>query len=125
MVDAALTGQAEEAKRVVVVGASGELDGAVVTHRDPRWFPDPERFDPERFLPAAKEARPRFAYFPFGGGPRVCIGEGFAWMEGVLVLAAIARRWRLRLVPDQRVVPAPSITLRPRNGISMVLERRG
>jgi cytochrome P450 len=96
-----------------------------VTHRDPRWFPDPERFDPERFLPAAKEARPRFAYFPFGGGPRVCIGEGFAWMEGVLVLAAIARRWRLRLVPGQTIVPAPSITLRPRGGIRMILERRG
>jgi len=96
-----------------------------VTHRDPRWFPDPHRFDPERFLPAAKEARPKFAYFPFGGGPRVCIGEGFAWMEGVLVLAAIARRWRLRLVPGPTIVPAPSITLRPRGGIRMVLERRG
>jgi len=95
-----------------------------VTHRDPRWFPDPERFDPERFLPAAKEARPRFAYFPFGGGPRVCIGEGFAWMEGVLALAAIARRWRLRLAPGQEIVPAPSITLRPRDGIRMLLERR-
>ena len=96
-----------------------------VTHRDPRWFPDPERFDPERFRASAKEARPRFAYFPFGGGPRVCIGEGFAWMEGILVLAAIARRWRLRLAPDQDIVPAPSITLRPRDGIRMVLERRG
>jgi cytochrome P450 len=96
-----------------------------VTHRDPRWFPDPERFDAERFLPAAKEARPRFAYFPFGGGPRVCIGEGFAWMEGVLVLAAIARRWRLRLAPGQEIVPAPSITLRPRDGIRMRLEKRG
>ena len=96
-----------------------------VTHRDARWFPDPERFDPERFGPAAKEARPKFAYFPFGGGPRVCIGEGFAWMEGVLVLAAIARRWRLRLAPGQEIVPAPSITLRPRDGIRMILERRG
>ncbi|HYX19646.1 MAG TPA: cytochrome P450, partial [Thermoanaerobaculia bacterium] len=96
-----------------------------VTHRDQRWFPEPERFDPERFLPAAKEARPRFAYFPFGGGPRVCIGEGFAWMEGVLVLAAIARRWRLHLAKDQEIVPAPSITLRPRDGIRMILERRG
>ncbi len=95
-----------------------------VTHRDPRWFPEPERFDPERFLPEAKEARPRFAYFPFGGGRRVCIGEGFAWMEGVLVLAAIARRWRLRLAPGQEIVPAPSITLRPRDGIRMTLERR-
>ncbi len=96
-----------------------------VTHRDARWFPDPKRFDPERFGPAAKEARPKFAYFPFGGGPRVCIGEGFAWMEGVLVLAAIARRWRLRLAPGQEIVPAPSITLRPRDGIRMILERRG
>jgi len=96
-----------------------------VTHRDPRWFPDPGRFDPERFRPEAKEARPRFSYFPFGGGPRVCIGEGFAWMEGVLVLAAIARRWRLRLAPGQAIVPAPSITLRPRDGIRIVLERRG
>jgi cytochrome P450 len=95
-----------------------------VTHRDPRWFPDPERFDPERFDLAAKEARPKFAYFPFGGGPRVCIGEGFAWMEGVLVLAAIARRWRLRLAAGQEIVPAPSITLRPRNGIRMILEPR-
>jgi cytochrome P450 len=90
-----------------------------VTHRDPRFFPDPERFDPERWTPEAKEARPKFSYFPFGGGPRVCIGEGFAWMEGVLVLAAIARKWRLRPAEDREVVPAPSITLRPKGGIKM------
>ena len=95
-----------------------------VTHRDPRYFPDPERFDPERWTPEAKEARPKFSYFPFGGGPRVCIGEGFAWMEGVLVLAAIARRWRLRLAEDRLVVPAPSITLRPKGGIRMRLVAR-
>ena len=95
-----------------------------VTHRDPRYFPDPERFDPERWRPEAREARPKFSYFPFGGGPRVCIGEGFAWMEGVLVLAAVARRWRLRLLPGHRIVPAPSITLRPRHGLRMTLERR-
>jgi cytochrome P450 len=95
-----------------------------VTHRDPRFFPDPERFDPERFRPEAKEARPKFSYFPFGGGPRVCIGEGFAWMEGVLLLASIARRWRMRLSPGHRVVPAPSITLRPRHGMRMSIESR-
>jgi cytochrome P450 len=95
-----------------------------VTHRDPRYFPDPERFDPERWRPEAKEARPKFSYFPFGGGPRVCIGEGFAWMEGILILAAVARRWRLLLEPGQSIVPAPGITLRPRHGIRMQLEQR-
>jgi cytochrome P450 len=95
-----------------------------VTHRDPRYFPDPERFDPERWTPKAKEARPKFSYFPFGGGPRVCIGEGFAWMEGVLVLATLARSWRLHLAEDRPVVPAPSITLRPKGGIRMRLEAR-
>ena len=112
------------------IGGYGVPKGSIVvacqwvTHRDPRYFPDPERFDPERWTPEAKEARPRFSYFPFGGGPRVCIGEGFAWMEGVLVLAAIARRWRLRPAEDRPVVPAPSITLRPKGGIRMRLERR-
>ena len=76
-----------------------------VMHRHPRYYPDPERFDPERFTPEAKQERPKFAYFPFGGGPRVCIGERFAWMEGVLVLATIAQRWRFSLVPGQRSRP--------------------
>jgi cytochrome P450 len=98
-----------------------------VTHRDPRFFPEPERFDPERWRPEAREARPKFSYFPFGGGPRVCIGEGFAWMEGILALATIARHWRPRLAADadRRVAPVPSITLRPRHGMPMTLERRG
>src|SRR4029077_7473836 len=95
-----------------------------VTHRDARHFPDPERFDPERWRPAAREARPKFSYFPFGGGPRVCIGEGFAWMEGILLLATLARRWRLRLAPGHPVVPSPSITLRPKHGMKMTLEER-
>ena len=63
-----------------------------VMQRDPEYFPDPLRFDPERFTPEAKAARPRFAYFPFGGGARQCIGESFAWMEGVLILATIAQQ---------------------------------
>src|SRR6185369_8623513 len=68
-----------------------------IAHRDPDYWPEPVRFDPERFRPDAP-ARPKFTYFPFGAGPRQCIGESFAWMEGVLVLATIAQRWRLRLV---------------------------
>jgi cytochrome P450 len=91
-----------------------------VTHHDPRFFPDPDRFDPERWSPEAREHRPKFSYFPFGGGPRLCIGEGFAWMEGVLVLATIAQRWRLRLAPDHRVRMLPLVTLRPRGGLPMI-----
>jgi cytochrome P450 len=95
-----------------------------LVQRDPRWFPDPENFDPERWTPEARDSRPKFSYFPFGGGARVCIGERFAWMEGVIVMAAIAQKWRLRLVPDQRVEPLPLITLRVKNGLRMVPERR-
>jgi cytochrome P450 len=93
-------------------------------HRDARWFPDPERFDPERFTPERQAARPKFAYFPFGGGPRVCIGEQFAWMEGLILLATIAQRWRLRLVPDHPIALQPIITLRPKHGIRMIVEAR-
>ena len=95
-----------------------------VVQRDPRWWPDPERFDPGRFLLEAKAARPRFAYFPFGGGARQCIGESFAWMEGVLLLSALAQRWRFRLAPGARVEPQALITLRPRHGIRMIAEAR-
>jgi cytochrome P450 len=90
-------------------------------HRHPRYYPDPERFDPQRFTPEAKHERPKFAYFPFGGGTRVCIGERFAWMEGVLVLATIAQRWRFDLVPDQVIETHPQITLRTRYGMKMVV----
>src|SRR5256714_2172070 len=96
-----------------------------VMHRDPRFFPCPEVFDPARFAPEARGERPQFAYFPFGGGPRRCIGEGFAWTEGVLMLAALARRWRLRLAPGQTVEPQPRITLRPKGRVPMRLESRG
>jgi cytochrome P450 len=95
-----------------------------VTHRDARWFPEPERFDPERWTPNAEAARPKFSYFPFGGGSRVCIGEGFAWMEGVLLLAALAQAWRPRLASGHPVEPRALVTLRPRHGMRMTLERR-
>ncbi len=95
-----------------------------VLHRDARFFPAPARFDPERFAPAARETRPVYAYFPFGAGARRCIGEGFAWMEAVLLVATIARRFRLALVPGQNVMPHPRITLRPKAGIQMTIARR-
>jgi cytochrome P450 len=95
-----------------------------VTQRDERYFQEPARFDPERWIPEARESRPQFAYFPFGGGPRRCIGEGFAWMEGVLLIAALAREWRMRLVPGHRVETKPVITLRPKYGIRMTVEKR-
>jgi cytochrome P450 len=95
-----------------------------VMHRDERYFPEPQRFDPERWTPEAKEARPQFSYFPFGGGPRRCIGEGFAWMEGILVIATLARRWRMRLVPGHSVATQPMVTLRPKHGMQMKLEQR-
>jgi cytochrome P450 len=91
-----------------------------VVHRDSRWYPEPERFDPLRWIESEKEKRPRFAYFPFGGGPRLCIGEGFAWLEGVLVLATIGQMWRLALAPGHEVATNPLVTLRPRFGMRMI-----
>jgi cytochrome P450 len=95
-----------------------------VVHRDPRWFDGPEAFRPERWADDAARRLPRFAYLPFGGGPRQCIGNTFAIMETVLILATIAQRFRPTLPPGQRVRPAPSITLRPERGIRMRFERR-
>jgi cytochrome P450 len=100
-----------------------------VVHRDARFYPDPLRFDPERFAPEKKEAakaRPRFAFFPFAAGSRQCIGEGLAWMEGVLSLAAIARDWRLSLPPDapEEIAINPAISLRPKHGVPLLVERR-
>ena len=99
------------------------LASQFVTQRDARFWPDPERFDPERWTSAAQEGRPKFAYFPFGGGPRICIGEQFAWMEGVLVLATIAQRWRLRATAGA-IAPRPMITLRPAEPVRMIAEAR-
>jgi cytochrome P450 len=95
-----------------------------VLHRRPAWFPDPERFDPDRWTPEREKAIPRYAYMPFGGGPRVCIGNGFALMEAHLIVAAAARRYRLRLLPDQVIDLNAQVTLSNHGGMRMRAERR-
>ncbi|MGH7268678.1 MAG: cytochrome P450, partial [Candidatus Rokuibacteriota bacterium] len=92
-----------------------------VIHRDPRFFADPEAFDPDRWTDGLARRLPRFAYFPFGGGPRLCIGNAFATMEAVLLLATIGARFQPRLAPGEQVVADASVTLRPRGGIRMIL----
>jgi cytochrome P450 len=95
-----------------------------VTHREERFFPESLRFKPERWGDATEAGMTRRAYFPFGSGGRQCIGESFAWMEAVLVLATFAQKWQLKLVPSHRVEPQPLITLRPKYGMRMTVERR-
>jgi cytochrome P450 len=95
-----------------------------VVHRDRRFFADPHVFRPERWLDGLAERLPTFAYFPFGGGPRRCIGQGFALMEAALVAATIAQRYRFRPVPDHRVVAEPLVTLHPKHGIRMTVHAR-
>ena len=99
----------------------------LVVHHDARWWPEPERFDPARHTAESKATRPKFAYMPFGGGARYCIGEGFAWMEGVLMLATVLQQWRLR-VPDaaQQSVPItpPKFTIRPTGPVPLLVEQR-
>jgi len=113
-----------EIGKYVLPAGSIVLMSPWVMHHDERFYPDHNRFDPERWTPEAREARPKFSYFPFGGGPRVCIGEQFAWMEGVLLIATLAQRWKLSLAEGQRVEPRAMITLRPRYGMAMLVERR-
>ena len=93
-------------------------------HRDARYYPDPEAFDPERWTPEARRERPAYSYFPFGGGPRRCIGEGFAYMEGVLVLATLASRWRLRLTSRDPVETIATHFLHPKGALTMTAEKR-
>lgn len=95
-----------------------------VIHRDPRFFAEPEKFLPNRWADGLAQRLPKYAYFPFGGGPRLCIGNTFALMEASLVLATLAQRFHLRLVPEHPIALWPSITLRPRYGIKVVLEKR-
>ena len=98
----------------------------IVAHRDPRFWEEPLRFDPQRFTEENKARRPRFCYFPFGAGTRQCIGEGLAWMEGVLILASVARDWKLSLPEGApRELPMwPAISLRPKGGVRLRLDRR-
>ncbi len=92
--------------------------------RDARWWPDPLRFDPDRWAPSAVQSRPKFSYFPFGAGTRICIGEQFAWTEAILMLATLAQRWSATLVPAHPVALQPMITLRPAHGMRMTLVKR-
>jgi cytochrome P450 len=104
--------------------------GCVVVHlpylvqRSARWFQDPLAFRPERWSESFKQQLPKFAYFPFGGGPRNCIGEAFAWMEGILILATLAQRWRFELLPTAQMEAEPLITLRPRHGLPVRVAAR-
>jgi cytochrome P450 len=93
-----------------------------VTHRDPRFFPNPDAFDPDRFLPERQEALPRFAYFPFSGGPRQCIGNQFALMEAQLLLACITQRYQVEVVAGHPIEMNPTVTLRPRHGLKCRLK---
>jgi len=113
------------------IGGSTIPKGAYVlmfpalTHRHPDFWERPEVFDPERFDPERAAGRHRFAYFPFGGGPRVCIGNQFALTEAQLILATILPRYQFRLLPGAKVIPEPLITLRPRGGLLMTIHRKG
>jgi cytochrome P450 len=121
---------AREAIEPVTIGGYAVSRGSIImmspyiTQRDPRYFEEPESFRPERFAPELEKTIPRYAYFPFGGGPRICIGQSFAMMEARLLLATIAQRYRLSLVPDHQVAVEPVVTLRPRHGIQMSLALR-
>lgn len=95
-----------------------------ITQRDPEYFSDPESFDPDRWLPERAKDIPKNAYFPFGGGVRKCIGEPFAWMEGILLLATYAQHWKLRHVPGHKVGLDPKVTLRPKWGMQMTVHKR-
>ncbi len=109
----------------IPVGAT-LLASQFAVQRDPRFFTEPARFDPERFTPENKAGRPRYSYFPFAGGSRQCIAEGLAWMEGTLVLAVIARDWSVTPMPGSAATPSikPAISLRPSHGVRLRIDRR-
>ena len=108
----------------VVPAGSNVIVSPWVTHRDARFFPNPEAFEPDRWSPETEQTLPKFAYFPFGGGPRSCIGNNFALMEAAILLASVAQRFEISLVAGHKVEPMPSITLRPANGVYVRLQRR-
>lgn len=110
--------------KYVIPRGSIVLMSQYVMHRNSRYFANPDTFDPDRWTREFKSTLPRFSYFPFGGGIRGCIGEPFAWMEGILVLATICRKWRMHHDTTHKVELKPLITLRPKYGMRMQLERR-
>ncbi len=122
--------QSRETLEPCVIGGYPVARGTVlvlsqwVVHRDPRFFERPDAFEPERWADGLARRLPRFAYFPFGGGPRQCIGSTFAMMEATLLLATIAQRFRLEVPPDHQVIPWPAVTLRPKGGIPATLHQR-
>jgi cytochrome P450 len=95
-----------------------------VMHRSDRYFEEPAQFNPDRWTPEFEKTLPKGAYFPFGEGPRICIGKGFAQMEAALILATLGQEYHLSLVPDQAIALFPSITLRPKDGIQVQVQRR-
>jgi cytochrome P450 len=108
-----------------IPAGSTVLVSQYILQRDPRFWEDADKFLPERWeTQSIKEAGQKNIYFPFGGGVRRCIGESFAWAEGILLVAAIARKWRLHLDPDQKVAVKPLITLRPKFGMKMTIVAR-
>jgi cytochrome P450 len=116
----------DELRGVRIPPGSLVVMGPFFTHRHPDFWPNPEGFDPERFTPEAIASRPKYAYFPFGGGPRVCIGNNFAIFEAIVVLAMTARRYRFDLLPEKSVsiTPEALITLRPKGGITVTVHER-
>ncbi|MDQ3835969.1 MAG: cytochrome P450 [Thermoproteota archaeon] len=107
-----------------IPAGSSILMSQYVIHHDPRYYEAPEQFNPDRWTAKFKTDLPRFSYFPFGGGIRGCIGEPFAWIEGILIIATIAQKWAMHLVPGQRIKLDPEITLRPKYGMKMKLVQR-
>ncbi|MCB9452118.1 MAG: cytochrome P450 [Anaerolineaceae bacterium] len=116
--------EAVEIGGYLIPAGSVLLISQYIMHRHPDYWELPEQFNPERFAPELEKRIPRYAYFPFGGGPRICIGNQFALMEANLVLATIAQRYHLALLPGQTVMPEPLITLRPQHGIQMEIHER-
>jgi cytochrome P450 len=113
-----------EIQGVLIPRGTNVLMSQWVVHRDQRWFSRPTEFLPDRWSDPAVRELPRYAFFPFGGGPRACIGNQFAMLEMVLVLAHLVPRYRVSLCPSQTVVPRPSVTLRPRDGIRVTIQPR-
>jgi cytochrome P450 len=105
--------------KYIIPKGSSIIMSQYVMHHDDKYYDKPEEFNPDRWTDEFKRHLPRFSYFPFGGGLRGCIGESFAWQEGILMIASVSSYWKLALVPNQNIKMDPGITLNPKNGIKM------